>query len=252
MSSDLPPTQIRRARTHDSLLEAQLLHEVRNVELTMRIAALIGQFAPSAKIALDVGAQTGEITSALAKVTGVRFWGIDRATVVRGRGLGHVQIIQAAAENLPFREDVFDVVTLLSVYEHFDPQSRRACVAEMHRVLRPGGSLIGQIPNMYFPIEPHSRLPLQSYLPPRAGELYFKRFSNVPWKSESVTWYRVGPNQLKKDALWAGFRDLTILRSSYSSDVFPSRFSRFYRITEAFPLNFDFAFRKPEVTKLTS
>jgi hypothetical protein len=58
-------------------------------------------------------------------------------------------------------------------------------------VLAPGGTRVGQMPNMSYPIESHSWLPLQQFLPPRIGTRYFRQFS--PHRSLNpggVTWFR--------------------------------------------------------------
>jgi SAM-dependent methyltransferase len=50
------------------------------------------------------------------------------------RGL---RVLQASAERLPFTSRRFDLVTCFKAFPHLP--SRRACLAEIHRVLRPGG-----------------------------------------------------------------------------------------------------------------
>ena len=56
------------------------------------------------------------------------------------RHAGHVQPIQADSERLPFAAGTFDVVTCANSFHHYPHQDR--AVAEMHRVLHPGGRLI--------------------------------------------------------------------------------------------------------------
>lgn len=43
---------------------------------------------------------------------------------------------------LPFRDDHFDVVTMLAVFEHIDPEKLVGIVSEVRRVLKPGGLYI--------------------------------------------------------------------------------------------------------------
>jgi SAM-dependent methyltransferase len=47
---------------------------------------------------------------------------------------------------LPFGGAYFDVVSLLAVVEHLDPQSMAALFKECHRVLRPGGIVVLSTP----------------------------------------------------------------------------------------------------------
>ena len=51
------------------------------------------------------------------------------------------------AQQLPFPDDVFDHVLLLDVLEHIPDPER--CLAEIFRVLKPGGTLTIQVPFMY-------------------------------------------------------------------------------------------------------
>ncbi len=53
-----------------------------------------------------------------------------------------VELIEAAAENLPFPAAEFDVVSVIYLFHELPPRIRRAVVAEIRRVLRPGGTLI--------------------------------------------------------------------------------------------------------------
>jgi SAM-dependent methyltransferase len=46
------------------------------------------------------------------------------------------------ASALPFESGYFDVVTMLAVFEHIDPPKLVTLVAEIHRVLKPGGIYI--------------------------------------------------------------------------------------------------------------
>lgn len=81
----------------------------------------------------------------------------------------------AAAEAAPYRSDYFDVVISNEVIEHV--QDDRAAVAEMVRVLRPGGRIVLFCPNRWYPVEQHGwyrrgeyrfgNIPLINYLPDR-------------------------------------------------------------------------------------
>lgn len=53
-----------------------------------------------------------------------------------------VRLVEAAAEAMPFADAEFDVVTCIYLFHELPPQIRRAVVAEVRRVLRPGGTLI--------------------------------------------------------------------------------------------------------------
>ena len=53
-----------------------------------------------------------------------------------------VALIEAAAEAMPFAAAEFDVVTAVYLFHELPPPVRRAVVAEISRVLKPGGSFI--------------------------------------------------------------------------------------------------------------
>jgi ubiquinone/menaquinone biosynthesis C-methylase UbiE len=115
----------------DSPAEAAQIHEV---------ASFAG------KRVLDVGCGNGYVLSHYAR-HGAEVYGIDiTPTAVRlcqqrfaYRSLtGHFQ--EADAEHLPFPDNEFDCVCSMGVLHHV-PDPARA-VAEIHRVLKPGGRLI--------------------------------------------------------------------------------------------------------------
>lgn len=93
--------------------------------------------------ALDVGAGTGGVLAGLAQRA--EAWGVEMhaegARHVAGRGLS---VVRAQLPELPFRDGVFDLAVSLDVFEHIDDDV--AAMAEVRRVLRPGGRLIATVP----------------------------------------------------------------------------------------------------------
>ena len=61
---------------------------------------------------------------------------------VRARGAANVEFVAGDAGALPFRDESFDVVTCRTAAHHFADVP--AAVRQIHRVLRPGGSLLLQ------------------------------------------------------------------------------------------------------------
>ena len=106
-----------------------------------------------------------------------------------------------------------------NVYEHVLPEKRAASLAEIRRVLRPGGHVVGQIPNPYFPIESHSRLPFMGWLPLRAQKVYW-RLSPVPWEHD---FFVVTMKQLSASGRRARLSDdLRASNFNYPPEVIPS------------------------------
>ena len=61
------------------------------------------------------------------------------------RGLApwsRVRLAEGAAEAMPFAEGEFDVVTCIYLFHELPPRIRREVIAEVRRVLKPGGTLI--------------------------------------------------------------------------------------------------------------
>lgn len=57
-------------------------------------------------------------------------------------------VVQAAGEHLPFPDESVDVATMLDVLEHIADE--RATLAEVTRVIRPGGHLVVSVPAYRF------------------------------------------------------------------------------------------------------
>lgn len=95
-------------------------------------------------LALDVGAAGGGNTRVLSalgwRVLALEFT-TDGAQVARERGL---EVVRADAQRLPIADRSLDLVTALDVLEHLPDDERAA--AEVHRVLRPGGTLVAAVP----------------------------------------------------------------------------------------------------------
>jgi methionine biosynthesis protein MetW len=114
------------------------------------VGRLFDQRIPAAARCLDVGCGHGRAAGRPLTATGRTYVGVDiSATAVaeaRSFGLDARQIDDAAS--LPFAEGEFDAVLCLEVLEHvFFPAQ---VVAEMVRVLKPGGCLIVTTPNVAY------------------------------------------------------------------------------------------------------
>jgi ubiquinone/menaquinone biosynthesis C-methylase UbiE len=94
---------------------------------------------------LDVGCGSGETLSLLSKSQpSFRFFGVDRSfSALRLAEERHpnssARYVCADIQQLPFADDYFDAVIAFGIVEHI-PQHRSA-LAEITRILRPGGTL---------------------------------------------------------------------------------------------------------------
>lgn len=48
--------------------------------------------------------------------------------------------------SLPYENEYFDAIVLISILEHIKPEEQQPAMAELHRVLKPGGQLIYGVP----------------------------------------------------------------------------------------------------------
>jgi glycosyltransferase involved in cell wall biosynthesis/SAM-dependent methyltransferase len=118
-------------------------------ELPEFVARRLGELVRSRPAAvLDVGAGDGRYLRffgsrlpAGSLVVGCEL-SLTRARRMRAKGL---RVVVAQSEQLPFRDDTFDLVTLIEVLEH--TQSPVLSLEEVRRVLRRGGRLALTTPN---------------------------------------------------------------------------------------------------------
>jgi SAM-dependent methyltransferase len=102
------------------------------------------------KRVLEVGAGSGRDSDAIAAM-GAEVWTLDyseESLRLMGDNLRHpVTIVCGDALSLPLRSDSFDLVFHQGLLEHFrDPG---LLLAENHRILKPGGYLLVDVPQRY-------------------------------------------------------------------------------------------------------
>jgi SAM-dependent methyltransferase len=96
-----------------------------------------------------VGMYVEHLASFGGQVTGLEF-DRERAEEAAERS---PRIVNAAGEKLPFAESNFDLILSHEVIEHV--RDDRLAVAEMVRVLKPGGRVVLFAPNRGYPFETH-------------------------------------------------------------------------------------------------
>lgn len=129
----------------ENLVEAEnlgleILHPG-GAEVTRELAALAA-IVPGTSV-LDVAAGTGETARLLATEFGARITTVDVSPSMierQRRNLSSrrpaVEVVEADAHELPFRDECFDVALSECAVCHFD---QRRSIGEMARVVRPGG-----------------------------------------------------------------------------------------------------------------
>ncbi len=208
-----------------ALLQTEAEWSARNDALVASMCRLIiGAGRYGAGSGLDVGCQTGALTDRYADGTGVEFCGVDPIITEERTTPGGRRLLPGVADELPFPDATFDVIVFSNVFEHLRPERRTASLAELRRVLRPAGAIVGQIPNPWFPIESHSRLPFMGWLPERSQQWYW-RFSPTPWGkrpgSKEGIFYSATTRHVRAAARTAGLGLDHLEKYNYPLDVIP-------------------------------
>lgn len=106
---------------------------------------------------LDIGCGWGRWSLAASRAGYAEIVGIDpyvpalevAAMVADELGAKNITVVAGDGRHLPFADGSFDVVFSYSVLQHWSKPHARAALAEIGRVLRPGGRALVQITNAY-------------------------------------------------------------------------------------------------------
>ncbi|HYI73713.1 MAG TPA: methyltransferase domain-containing protein [Gaiellaceae bacterium] len=124
------------------------------------------------KRVLDLGCRSGALTRHFLDGNSVVGLDVDAAALEKAQALG-IEPVEANVEDpLPFEDASFDAVVAGELLEHL--QFPDALVAETRRVLRPGGVLVGSVPNAF---RVQSRLRFLRGQPPEDDPTHLRMFS---------------------------------------------------------------------------
>ena len=124
------------------------------------------------KRVLDLGCRSGALTRHFLDGNEVVGLDVDRAALAKAEELG-IEPVQANVEEpLPFEDASFDAVVAGELFEHL--QFPDALIAEIQRLLRPGGVLVGSVPNAF---RIQSRLRFLRGKPPEDDPTHLRMFS---------------------------------------------------------------------------
>jgi demethylmenaquinone methyltransferase/2-methoxy-6-polyprenyl-1,4-benzoquinol methylase len=94
---------------------------------------------------LDAATGTGLVARELVRRKGCAVVGVDQSPEMlaqaRGRSNGRIELVEAAAERLPFADGEFDALTFTYLLRYVDDPA--ATLAELARVVKPGGTIAG-------------------------------------------------------------------------------------------------------------
>jgi ubiquinone/menaquinone biosynthesis C-methylase UbiE len=144
-----------------------------------KVRALLRSWRPleGARI-LEIGTGAGVAAELLASSVGPtgRVVAVDVTDLRRVTGGYEFHLVAGTA--LPFADAAFDIVISSLVIEHVgggDRDAQREHLAQIHRVLAPGGLAYLAFPNRWGPVEPHFGVPALSWLPVRWRTPYLRR-----------------------------------------------------------------------------
>lgn len=228
------------------LLQSKEEWNKRNDVLSKTMSQMINDnIKPGALRGLDVGCQGGDPVDMIARLTSITWWGVDPKIESPALSRGGIQLYHGSADKIPFPDGYFDCVVLANVYEHIPPACYTASLVEMKRALKSGGILVGQMPNPYFPIESHSRLPFMGWLPYRVQKVYW-RLAPVPWDHD---FFVVTIKDLAKRAAMLGFEKVVIRNFNYPMEAIPRSLRWAARLfapaMKVMPWAWQFVLRKP-------
>jgi len=135
-------------------------------------ARIVGDFPRPLSSVLEVGSSVGFNCLALSeRFPDVSIIGIEpdgeacevAAAMSLDFGAANARFVEGVGECLPFPDASFDLIVCHTVIEHVNDVD--TCIAEMARVLRPGGCLHLDAPNYLWPWEPHLRIVIPPLCP---------------------------------------------------------------------------------------
>ncbi len=136
---------------------------------------------------LDVGSSTGIMTSLISKSfkSGLGI-DIDESAVKHAKETFGSDTLDFAVQdsmNMNIEDNSIDVITCSQVYEHVPDAFR--LVAEIHRVLKPGGVCYFAAGNRFVLIEQHYRLPLLAAIPKWMAHRYIRLMGKADYYYET-------------------------------------------------------------------
>jgi SAM-dependent methyltransferase len=162
----------------------------------MRLAYLASRLPDGART-LNIGVGSGQFER-IAELAGQRVLSLDPdAASLKAAHGADAHAAAGLIQALPFIDEVFDVVVASEVVEHLGDDILSAGLAEIHRVLKPGGVFLGTVP-------------FQEDL--LASEVVCPHCGNVFHKVGHVRSYGF---QSMREVLQSRFRDVVLRRKAF-------------------------------------
>jgi ubiquinone/menaquinone biosynthesis C-methylase UbiE len=94
---------------------------------------------------LDIGCGSGKLSGAVAAAGVPEVWGIDASRYqlkIASRDFPGIKLVHGLAERTPFDDSRFDGIAACFLFHELPTEVQDAVLAEMHRVLQPGGRIV--------------------------------------------------------------------------------------------------------------
>lgn len=185
-----------------------------DVEMNALEKQLFTTYIPAGARLLDFGCGDGSHVGTYLQSTGRFYTGLDVSAVAvqacRAKGLE--AICHEPDCPLPFDDASLDAVVSFEVLEHlFSPAE---AVAEIHRVLRPGGYFIGSVPNTTF-IANRLLMAIGYFNPGGSPSTSLKK----PWADPHIRFF--SNHSLKNFFDEMGFTDIQVYGMPFAFTQFP-------------------------------
>lgn len=168
-------------------------------------------------LVLDIAGGTGDLAGKFSKIVGphgkVVLADINEKMLAQGRArltdqgiVGNVEFVQADAEQLPFPENYFDIITI--AFGLRNVTDKAAALRSMNRVLKPGGKLLVlEFSKPVLPLLASIYNKYSFHIIPKLGEWICNDRDSYQYLVESI---RMHPSQdeLKKMMEESGFEDV--------------------------------------------
>src|SRR5213593_3721255 len=173
---------------------------------------------------LDVATGTGLVARALRERYGCEVVGLDRSADMLSRAAardGHIPLVRARAESLPFADESFDHVTFTYLMRYVDDPA--ATMRELARVVRPGGRIVAL--DFGVPTNPLLRTVWRAYTSiglPIVGRAISERWASVGgFLRGSIERFNAAHSQDALERYWreAGLVDVRVTRMSFGAGL---------------------------------
>ncbi len=151
-----------------------------------RIPIFVAAVGGPGRAVLDLGCRSGAVTSYFLAGNDVTGLDVDSEALAVAAERGITPVRASAEDRLPFDDGSFDAVVAGELLEHVrDPHE---VVRETKRVLKPGGTLVGSVPNAF---RLQSRLSFLAGRPPEDDPTHLHMYSPTHMRRLLVDFERV-------------------------------------------------------------